>query len=99
MHGSHFPVLEKLVLCRLCELEEIPCGIGEIPTLQFISLKWSSFSAAISAIRIKEERLENDENDDLQVQLEINPMDFGDFIKMLKAEGLTTANIQLKFNY
>ncbi|KAL8057160.1 hypothetical protein ABFX02_04G166600 [Erythranthe guttata] len=31
--SSHFPVLEKLVLKGLSELDDIPLGIGEIPTL------------------------------------------------------------------
>ncbi|KAL7115139.1 hypothetical protein ACP275_04G165900 [Erythranthe tilingii] len=54
--SCHFPVLEKLVLTEMNKLEEIPLGIGEIPTLGFIELVRCSASAAISAVKILEEQ-------------------------------------------
>ncbi|KAL8056959.1 hypothetical protein ABFX02_04G152500 [Erythranthe guttata] len=66
--SSHFPVLEKLFLIGMFELEEIPLDIGEIPTLGLIQLVWCSESAAISAMKIAEEQ-ENAGNDGLQVRV------------------------------
>lgn len=50
-----FP-LEKLTLQHMLELEEIPLDIGDIETLQNISLEACTVSAAISAMRIMEEQ-------------------------------------------
>ncbi|EYU23519.1 hypothetical protein MIMGU_mgv1a022028mg [Erythranthe guttata] len=66
--SSHFPVLEKLFLIGMFELEEIPLDIGEIPTLGLIQLVWCSESAAISAMKIAEEQ-ENAGNDGLQEKM------------------------------
>ncbi|XP_047978798.1 putative late blight resistance protein homolog R1B-16 [Salvia hispanica] len=60
-------------LCHLCLhecklLEEIPSGIGEIPTLQLIEVEHCSESAVNSAERIKEEQSENG-NDDLKLRI------------------------------
>ncbi|KAI3472775.1 hypothetical protein Pfo_031178 [Paulownia fortunei] len=65
--SSHFPVLENLVLYGLSKLDEIPSGIGEIPTLRIIRLDYCSVSAAISAVKILEEQ-ESLENEGLQVR-------------------------------
>ncbi|KAK6123353.1 hypothetical protein DH2020_042904 [Rehmannia glutinosa] len=65
---SHFPVLRNLVLEELPKLKEIPLGIGEIPTLQVISLTNCSESAAISTIKLTEEQ-ENVGNYGLQVRV------------------------------
>ncbi|KAL7139500.1 hypothetical protein ABFS83_09G056100 [Erythranthe nasuta] len=54
--SSHFPCLEQLFLRDLDELEEIPWGIGEIPTLETIVLKYCSDSAVFSAKEILEEQ-------------------------------------------
>ncbi|XP_057780173.1 putative late blight resistance protein homolog R1A-10 [Salvia miltiorrhiza] len=54
--GSHFPVLKKLRLKGLKHLEEIPLDIGQIPTLEVISVDGCSESAQISAMKIKEEQ-------------------------------------------
>ncbi|KAL7115169.1 hypothetical protein ACP275_04G168400 [Erythranthe tilingii] len=67
--SAHFPVLEKLVLRGLWNLEEIPSGIGEIPTLGLIDLFICSESVAISAMRILEDQ-QNQGNKDLQVRVE-----------------------------
>lgn len=53
--SSHFPRLERLVLVRLEELNEIPLEIGEIETLKSIKLVWCSNSSVISTTRIIEE--------------------------------------------
>ncbi|XP_057780139.1 putative late blight resistance protein homolog R1A-10 [Salvia miltiorrhiza] len=66
--SSHFPVLEKLRLEGLWHLEEIPLDIGEIPTLEVISVDGCSESAEISAMKIKEEQ-ESLGNEGLQVQI------------------------------
>ncbi|KAL1551785.1 putative late blight resistance protein R1B-16 isoform X3 [Salvia divinorum] len=60
--SSHFPCLEKLRLYAMKELEEIPCEIGEIPTLQSIHLEYCSESVVESAKAIAEEQ------DELQVR-------------------------------
>lgn len=90
---SHFPVLEKLFLGGL---EEIPWGIGEIPTLQLLRVEGSSMSASISTVKLKEERLEYDEDDDLQVQLQVYPSEVETFMEMVETEGLTINNIRFK---
>lgn len=66
--SSHFLVLEKLVLDDLHELDEIPSGIGDIPTLRNISVDECSESVANSAMKILEEQ-ESMGNEDLQVQI------------------------------
>ncbi|XP_057780142.1 putative late blight resistance protein homolog R1A-10 [Salvia miltiorrhiza] len=66
--SSHFPVLKKLSLKRLMHLEEIPLDIGEIPTLEIISVVECCESAEISAMKIKEEQ-ESLGNEGLQVRI------------------------------
>ncbi|XP_057775432.1 putative late blight resistance protein homolog R1B-14 [Salvia miltiorrhiza] len=92
--NSHFPVLEKLVLCWLRKLEEIPWGIGEIPTLKLIHVNNCSNSAAISAMKIKEEQLECQGNDDLQIQVDVDEYDLQSFMAIVQTEGLTLNNVQ-----
>ncbi|EYU39515.1 hypothetical protein MIMGU_mgv1a023519mg [Erythranthe guttata] len=53
---SHFPRLISLVLHNFRYLEEIPDGIGEIPTLELIELKNCRKTLADSAERIQEEQ-------------------------------------------
>lgn len=93
--SCHFPVLEKFGLEGLSELEEIPWGIGEIPTLQFIFVDRCSLSTTISAMKIKEDQLECQGNDDLHIQVEYNS-DLESFREMVEKEGLTINNIQPK---
>ncbi|XP_047975672.1 putative late blight resistance protein homolog R1B-14 [Salvia hispanica] len=52
---TNFPRLRHLSLYGCDDLEEIPSGIGEIPTLQLIEVEYCSESAVDSAERIKEE--------------------------------------------
>ncbi|XP_057780170.1 putative late blight resistance protein homolog R1C-3 [Salvia miltiorrhiza] len=66
--SSHFPVLKKLRLEGLKHLEAIPLDIGEIPTLEMISVVRCSESAEISAMKIKEEE-ESLGNEGLQFQI------------------------------
>ncbi|XP_051133227.1 putative late blight resistance protein homolog R1A-10 [Andrographis paniculata] len=55
----HYPRLEQLDIRNCFRLEEIPSGIGEIPTLQIINVhKTMSPSAVESLRRIQEEQLE-----------------------------------------
>ncbi|XP_047959853.1 putative late blight resistance protein homolog R1B-14 [Salvia hispanica] len=61
--SSHIPCLEKLRLYATKELEEIPCEIGEIPTMQSIHLEYCSESVVESAKTIAEEQ------DELQVRV------------------------------
>ncbi|KAH6759599.1 hypothetical protein C2S52_022857 [Perilla frutescens var. hirtella] len=91
---SHFPVLKKLLLIGLKNLQGIPSGIGEIPTLELIGLEFCSESAAISAVKIKEDQLENEGNDVLQIQVKTSGRQ--SFKRKLEREGLTTDNIQLE---
>ncbi|XP_051115664.1 putative late blight resistance protein homolog R1A-10 isoform X2 [Andrographis paniculata] len=62
----HFPTLEKLHLYYLYSLEEIPLGIGDIPTLRAISLVKCSESTIDSAWQIWKEQ-ESVENDTLEI--------------------------------
>ncbi|XP_057775435.1 putative late blight resistance protein homolog R1B-16 [Salvia miltiorrhiza] len=89
----HFPILEKLLLHNMPELEEIPLGIGEIPTLKLIHVKNCSNSAAISAIKIKDDQLDYG-NDDLQIQVDVNTRVQQSFMAMVEKEGLTLNNVQ-----
>lgn len=61
-NSSHFPVLETLLLRRLSKLDEFPSGIGEIPTLRTIHLKFCSLVSTVSAMRtlVEQEELGND---------------------------------------
>ncbi|XP_057774793.1 putative late blight resistance protein homolog R1A-3 [Salvia miltiorrhiza] len=54
--SCNFPVLERLSLVSLPNLDEIPSAFAEIPTLERISIHDCSESACISAINILEEK-------------------------------------------
>ncbi|XP_073318120.1 putative late blight resistance protein homolog R1B-23 [Primulina huaijiensis] len=56
---EHFPCLESLSLECAWDMKEIPSGIGEIDSLQFIELKYCKESLVDSARRIQEEQHEN----------------------------------------
>ncbi|KAK4394802.1 putative late blight resistance proteinR1A-10 [Sesamum angolense] len=55
----HFPNLESLVLKTMFCLEEIPAGIGDIPTLRSIHLSDCTDSAVTSAKQIQKEQESN----------------------------------------
>ncbi|XP_022847056.1 putative late blight resistance protein homolog R1A-3 [Olea europaea var. sylvestris] len=65
---TRFTRLEHLILRQCFELKEIPCSIGDIPTLQIIDLDDASPSAVTSAKQIQEEQ-KNWGNDSLQVHV------------------------------
>ncbi|XP_057771679.1 putative late blight resistance protein homolog R1B-16 isoform X1 [Salvia miltiorrhiza] len=67
---TNFPRLRHLCIQWCFNLEEIPAGIGEIPTLELIHLdKYCSDSAVASAKQIQEEQ--QSEYDNYQLQLRI----------------------------
>ncbi|XP_057771557.1 putative late blight resistance protein homolog R1A-10 [Salvia miltiorrhiza] len=66
---TNFPRLRHLFIRSCWKLEEIPAGIGEIPTLQLIHLDNCSDSAVASAKQIQEEQQSEYENYQLQLQL------------------------------
>ncbi|KAL1538282.1 putative late blight resistance protein R1B-16 [Salvia divinorum] len=66
--GGDFPSLERLIIRHCSRLEGIPCGIGEIPTLEVIEVDHCTPSAAESAREIFEEQLSMG-NDALQVRV------------------------------
>ncbi|KAH6758339.1 hypothetical protein C2S51_018574 [Perilla frutescens var. frutescens] len=94
----HFPVLESLAFRRLSRLEEIPSGIGEIPTLGHIQMEECGVCAAISAMRILVEQ-ESLGNHGLQLKLRFwYQEDHQRFREMVKEEGLESNNLRLS-NY
>lgn len=58
-YDSHFPQLEKLVLGGLYKLDKIPSDFADITSLQSVSVVECSVSAAISAIKILNQAVEN----------------------------------------
>ncbi|KAH0747344.1 hypothetical protein KY285_009001 [Solanum tuberosum] len=54
--SDNFPMLEKLLLHKLVELEEIPPSVGEIMTLKLIQINQCSSGVEISANKIQEEQ-------------------------------------------
>lgn len=92
---SHFPVLERLFVEGLSELDEIPPGIGDIPTLCAISLCSCSESAAVSALNILEEQ-ESLENEGLRVRIEfVTKEELERFRGNVDLESFTSNNFQL----
>lgn len=94
----HFPVLEKLFLGLLCKLDEIPSGIGEIPTLRVIRLYHCELHCALSAVKILEEQ-ESLGNEDLHVEVEFhidNDKEPDMFKEMVEQEGFTSNNLHIK---
>lgn len=68
--SSHFPRLEILIIRYCEELEEIPFGIGDIPTLKLIELYNCGEEANSSAEQIREGQ-RNLGNEDLQVRVKV----------------------------
>ncbi|KAL2559337.1 putative late blight resistance protein-like protein R1B-16 [Forsythia ovata] len=64
--SDHFPYLERLVLLRCKQLEELPSCLGDVPTLQVIEMQWCSPSSAESARQIQENQKDMG-NEDLKV--------------------------------
>ncbi|XP_057772101.1 putative late blight resistance protein homolog R1B-16 [Salvia miltiorrhiza] len=73
---SNFPRLRRLLLTDCWSLEEIPCGIGEIPTLQLIELYGCSATAMASAREIREVQQSEYDNYDLQLRIYVRSSKF-----------------------
>ncbi|XP_057772094.1 putative late blight resistance protein homolog R1B-16 [Salvia miltiorrhiza] len=73
---SNFPRLRHLLLTDCWELEEIPCSIGEIPTLQLIELYGCSPTAVASAREIQEVQQSEYDNYDLQLRIYVRKSEF-----------------------
>ncbi|KAL0397261.1 UNVERIFIED_CONTAM: putative late blight resistance proteinR1B-16 [Sesamum calycinum] len=56
VESSQFPCLERLIINICRKLVEIPCGIGDIPTLWSIEVDQVRTSVVDSALRIQEEQ-------------------------------------------
>ncbi|KAI3451747.1 hypothetical protein Pfo_008412 [Paulownia fortunei] len=53
---QHFPKLQRLVLHKCYNLQQIPCEMGEIVTLQLIEVELCPNAVAESALRIQQEQ-------------------------------------------
>lgn len=97
--STHFPSLRHLVL-RLCDaLEEIPCGIGEIPTLEMIELYSCGRSAVSSAKKILEEQ-RSIGNDELEVRINlVSLLEFGNVSLLICIEATGIIYILLVYRY
>ncbi|KAM3249962.1 putative late blight resistance protein R1A-3 [Capsicum annuum] len=63
-----FPQLEKLVISFCCKLEEIPLSFADIPTLKQVKLIGPcADSLEASAVRIKEDVIQNEGNDRIEI--------------------------------
>ncbi|PHT39208.1 hypothetical protein CQW23_22781 [Capsicum baccatum] len=63
-----FPQLEKLVISFCCKLEEIPLSFADIPTLKQVKLIGPcADSLEASAVRIKEDVIENEGNNRIEI--------------------------------
>ncbi|XP_057767442.1 putative late blight resistance protein homolog R1B-16 [Salvia miltiorrhiza] len=65
--SSHFPRLERLTLYECDNLREIPCGFGDIPTLELIEVDIKNTTMVESAKCIEEEQ-QSYGNEQLQVR-------------------------------
>ncbi|KAL0376419.1 UNVERIFIED_CONTAM: putative late blight resistance proteinR1A-10 [Sesamum calycinum] len=65
---THFPRLRHLVIRDCSALEEIPRGIGDIPTLEIIELDECNTSIVASAKQIQEDQRQYG-NDGLEVRI------------------------------
>ncbi|XP_047959383.1 putative late blight resistance protein homolog R1B-8 [Salvia hispanica] len=88
--SSHFPLLQKVRLCYLGRLKEIPSEVGEIATLKSVLLDYCSESAVVSAKKIVEEQedLYGDELD-LHVRAIV-------YEKQKELKSLATTNFEVK---
>ncbi|XP_011072192.1 putative late blight resistance protein homolog R1B-16 isoform X1 [Sesamum indicum] len=66
--NTHFPCLEHLIISACHDLQAIPSGIGDIPTLKMIDIDDCSSSAVTSVEQILEEQRDM-ENNVLQVRV------------------------------
>ncbi|KAH6758114.1 hypothetical protein C2S52_023000 [Perilla frutescens var. hirtella] len=96
--SSHFPVLELLFLQDLSKLDNFPSSLGEIPTLQSISLEACSVSLAMSAMRMLVEQQEEQGNDDIRLDVHFfNDLEkLKSFEEQMEEEGLRSDNLILR---
>ncbi|XP_047953312.1 putative late blight resistance protein homolog R1B-16 [Salvia hispanica] len=87
--SSHIPCLEKLRLYAIKELKEMPCEIGEIPTMQSINLEYCSESVVESAKAIAEEQ------DEIQVRAVL----FNNSNNQALRRSLASPNFQVEIDY
>ncbi|KAL8547395.1 hypothetical protein ACS0TY_006935 [Phlomoides rotata] len=87
--STNFPVLENLVHEALYSLNEIPLGVGDIPTLERISLAYCTDSSALSALKILKEQ-HSFGNEGVKVRLAV--WEVNEFMEQVEAEGLTGLN-------
>ncbi|KAG6402685.1 hypothetical protein SASPL_134887 [Salvia splendens] len=67
---TNFPILRELYVTGCNDLEEIPCDVGDIPTLQVIGISRCRASVVASAQQIQKAQQEEYENYDLKVVIE-----------------------------
>lgn len=90
----NFPVLETLYLEHLSKLEEIPSGMGEIPTLEIMDICDCGESATMSAIKILEEQ-QSLENLDLQLLLSFQGSEAKMWKRKIRELGITCQNLHI----
>ncbi|KAL8547392.1 hypothetical protein ACS0TY_006932 [Phlomoides rotata] len=97
-YDTHFPVLENLVLEGMHYLYEIPSDMGYIPTLEGITVRNCSISAAVSAIKILDTLHSFGNEEGLQVKVDFRyTWDLKRFKKHLELEGLTGVNFHVNW--
>ncbi|KAL8551750.1 hypothetical protein ACS0TY_000716 [Phlomoides rotata] len=65
--SSHFPTLQRLVLSHCKKLQEIPCKIGEIETLQMIEIKGQCAESLVESSKLIKQHIKDMEDEDLPV--------------------------------
>ncbi|XP_073278533.1 putative late blight resistance protein homolog R1A-10 [Primulina huaijiensis] len=68
VESDHFPCLERLFIRECCYLKEVPESIGDIATLQILTIKRCNSGVEESARRIQEQQ-QSMQNDDLKVHI------------------------------
>ncbi|KAL1531582.1 putative late blight resistance protein R1B-16 [Salvia divinorum] len=67
---TNFPVLRELYVIGCSKLDEIPCDIGDIPTLEAICIRGCGASVVASVKQIQKVQQEEYDNCDLKVLIE-----------------------------
>lgn len=68
---AHYPRLQRLILRNMFMLKEVPCAMGEIPTLEIIELVHCRTSAVASAEQILKEQ-QSMGNEYLKIRIQIS---------------------------
>ncbi|XP_049370951.1 putative late blight resistance protein homolog R1A-4 [Solanum verrucosum] len=90
--SDNFPMLEKLLLRMLVELEEIPPSVGEIMTLKLIQIDRCSSGVEISANKIQEEQ-QSWGNYELHVEIIDNQSTLKQLLELFENESLNSEEI------